>query len=342
MNISQKRSTSHLTLVHYIGFALSCLILLWFYGFFDAFVLSSKSALAWLFSAWNPETDYEHGWMVPALSAFMLHQVWKHARNVPKSPSLWGLLLLVIGALFCVLAVRTQQGRIAIGALPFLLTGLCWCYWGGRHALRCAFPFFFLWMSIPLPGFQQATVWMQLLATQGAYWAASLCGVETIVEGTNISSVSGNWDTYSVAGGCSGMRSLMSLIMISTAWGYLAFGLALWKRALLALAAIPLAIVANAFRVSSIFIFAEYVNPAFAGKTWHDWSGLIFFFPASMLGLVVLHSILAGELPFFKKGPRVQRRVQKRMPQEKITAASPKSEEEATQSRVERHAGDKN
>ena len=61
------------------------------------------------------------------------------------------------------------------------------------------------------------------------------------------------------------------------------------------------AILANAFRVASIFICAEYINPAFASKTWHDWSGLLFFCPASLLGLMLLHGLLAGEVPFLKR-----------------------------------------
>ena len=32
------------------------------------------------------------------------------------------------------------------------------------------------------------------------------------------------------------------------------------------------------------------------GGTWHDWSGLLFFFPICLLGLAAVHSLLAGEL----------------------------------------------
>lgn len=297
----QEPNKSNLHLISWISLAISLSIITYFFGFYDAFVQGRQSALVWLESAWNPETDYEHGWMVPPLAAFMLRQAWVNCDKIKKAPSLHGLWLLGLGAILCVLSVRTQQGRVAIAALPFLLSGLIWCYWGFQTFLRCAFPCFFLWLSIPLPGFQQATVSMQLIATDIAHIGAGLFGVQTIVDGTNISSATGNWDTYSVAGGCSGIRSLMALIMISTAWGYLAFNLALWKRVTLALSAIPLAIVANAFRVASIFICAEYINPAFAGKTWHDWSGMLFFFPCSMICLIILHGLLAGEIPFLKK-----------------------------------------
>ena len=294
---------------NWAGFCVYTALVIWITGFYPGFLSGTHSAVEWLFTAWNRENDYEHGWMVPVLAVYMLVHACSGLRGEKPAGSLHGLWLTGLGAVFCVLAVRTQQGRVAIGALPFLLTGGVWCYWGGRAALRCAFPFFFLWLSIPLPGFQQATVGMQLIATQAAHWGAGLCGVETIVEGTNISSASGNWDTYSIAGGCSGMRSLMALIMVSIAWGYLADKLALWKRITLGLSAIPLSIVANAFRVSSIFICAEYINPAFASKTWHDWSGLLFFFPASLVGLMLLHSLLAGEIPLLKRRRTVIRRL---------------------------------
>ncbi len=286
-------------------------------GVYPGFLGGDFSAAGWLTTTWNRENDYEHGWMVPLLSIYMLLHACANLRGHTFKSNLNGLWLTAAGALLCVLAIRTQQGRVAIGALPFLLTGAVWCYWGTRAARLCAFPFFFLWLSIPLPGFQQATVGMQLLATKAAHWGAGLCGVQTIVEGTNISSATGQWDTYSIAGGCSGMRSLMALIMISIAWGYLADKLTLWKRLLLGLSAIPLSIIANAFRVSSIFICAEYINPAFASKTWHDWSGLLFFFPASLVGLMLLHGLLAGEVPFLKRRRTIVRRNNNHHQQEK-------------------------
>lgn len=287
----------------YVAMACTAVVLLWFYGVQPGFGAERWSAVSWLMSSWNAETDYEHAWMVPILAAAMLYQARARikASLAGTEGVRWGgLALALFGAILYVAAFRTVQGRVAIGALPFILTGAVWFYGGVEAAKRAAFPFFFLWMAIPLPGFQQATVGMQLLATQAAHGLAHLFGVPTIVEGTNILSANGTWDTYSIAGGCSGMRSLMALLMIATAWAYLSH-LSWWKKCVLALSAIPLAIVGNAFRVGSIFIFAEYVNPAFASKTWHDWSGLLFFFPASLAGLTILHGLLAGEVPFLKR-----------------------------------------
>ncbi len=297
-----KRLLGGLSLVSWIGFAIFLVFVLAFYFGVPAFVEKSRSAVGWWWRAmWENGNDFDHGWMVPILSTCILVKACRGMKGMAPSPSFHGVWAVLLSAFFILLAVRTQQGRVAITTLPLLLTGAVWYFWGRRIALRCAFPFFLLWISIPVPGIQHSTVWMQLLATQAAHWGAGLFGVQTVVEGTNIASATGNWDTYTVAGGCSGMRSLAALTMISVTWGYLASSLSMWKRLVLACSAIPLAIVANAFRVASIFICAEYVSPVFATRTWHDWSGMIFFFPASLVCLTLLHGLLAGEIPFFKR-----------------------------------------
>lgn len=271
---------------------------MWYYLFLHPYAAGTQNAFQWLVYAWQEE---ENAFMIPLLACYMLWHGAKGLKGTTAAFSFHGLWLVLLGGIMCVIAARSIQARIALAALPFLLTGGVWCYWGGQAARKCAFPFFFLWLCIPFPGLQQATVSLQLLATQAAHWGAQLFGVETIVEGTNISSADGHWDTYNIAGGCSGIRSLMVLLMFSITWGYLAHKLALWKRLLLGLSAIPLAIIANAIRVASIFVCAEYISPSFAGKTWHDWSGLLIFFPASLAGLILLHNLLSGELLLRKR-----------------------------------------
>jgi exosortase len=135
-----------------------------------------------------------------------------------------------------------------------------------------------------------------------------LFGVQTIVEGTSISSPNGSWAPLEIAKGCSGIRSLMALLMISAAWAYVA-KMALWKRVLLFLCAFPLAILGNSLRVISIFVIAEYGDAEWARNTWHDWSGLLLFYPISLMLLLAIHSILEGGLPWRKSNRRQLRRV---------------------------------
>jgi exosortase len=214
---------------------------------------------------------------------------------------------VVVGCLLYVAAYRTLQPRVAVFGLPFILWGSAHFLWGWRVAKLLAFPLFFLWISIPLPTFQQATTHLQLLATALAHHGSNLLGVETYTQGTMVLPVKGDWKPLSIAHGCSGIRSLMALLMISAAWAYVA-KIAMWKKVLLFLSAVPLAIVGNALRVISIFLIAEYGNAEWASTTWHDWSGLLLFYPFSLLLLLVIHSLLEGGLPWKAENRRQLRR----------------------------------
>jgi exosortase len=303
----QPRHPTHIDaarIVKWISLALTAGVLVWFYQFEYRYGSGrGQSAYEWIVSAWNPETDYEHGLMFPPLIAGLIIYRFKDLKAVAGEGSAWGLLAIFIGALFYLAGYRTLQPRIAMGALPFLVWGAAYYLWGWRVAKILWFPLFFFWLAIPLPSFQQATTHLQILATAMAHNGASLFGVETVVKGTQIASVQGKWEPLEIAGGCSGIRSLMALLMISAAWAYVA-KIALWKKVLLFLAAFPLAILGNSLRVISIFVIAEYGNSKWASTTWHDWSGLLLFYPFSLILLLAIHSLLEGGLPWKKSRQR--------------------------------------
>ena len=103
-------------------------------------------------------------------------------------------------------------------------------------------------------------------------------------------------------------QTLMALLMSSAAWAYVA-KMAMWKKVVLFLSAFPLAILGNSLRVISIFVIAEYGDAHWARTTWHDWSGLLLFYPFSLALLLVIHSVLEGGVPWKKGGRRTVSRV---------------------------------
>lgn len=283
---------------------MSALVLLWFYLGVDRYGSARDfSVFGWLEDAWNDETDYEHGILFPFVIAGLIIYRRKDLMASVGPGSLWGLAAVFVGVVFYAAGYRTIQPRISAGALPFLLWGSVLYLWGWKVSKILAFPIFFFWLAIPLPSFQQATTHLQLLATSLAHHGSSLFGVETYVKGTTIMPAAGDWKPLEIAGGCSGIRSLMALLMISAAWAYVA-KIPLWKKGLLFLSAIPLAILGNALRVTSIFVIAEYGDPVWASGTWHDWSGLLLFYPISLFLLLCFHSLLEGGLPW-KRGRKV-------------------------------------
>lgn len=278
------------------GMMASVLLLAWAYLTGTGFGMDgTQNSFQWLVSAWNPETDYEHGWLVVPIIVFMLYHARRRIAQAPRRIDWRGLLLFIPGCLLFLLSFRVSQPRVALGALPLILLGGTWYLAGPRVAKIGAFPLLFFWLCIPLPSFQQATVKLQIIATQLGHLGAGLFGVDTYLQGTNIRSTEGHWDAFNIAGGCSGMRSLMALIMLAAAWVYLS-DLKFWKKCVLFLSAIPLAVLGNGVRIASIVVLAEYGDAQFASKTWHDWSGLLFFFPICLVGLAAVHSLLAGEM----------------------------------------------
>ncbi len=296
-------------LVWWLSLIFSVAILVWFYGFQTRYGSDrGVSAFTWIYSAWNGETDYEHGLLFPIVIAGLIIYRLKDLKLAVTNGSYRGLLWMFVGILFYIGGYRTLQPRIAMGSLPFILWGAAMFLWGWRVAKILMFPLFFFWLAIPLPSFQQATTQLQLLATSLAHHGSGLLGVETVVEGTKVLPVKGNWKPLDIATGCSGIRSLMALLMISAAWAYIA-KISFWKRVLLFLSAFPLAILGNALRVISIFVIAEYGDAKWAAGTWHDWSGLLLFYPFSLMLLLLIHSILEGGLPWKKSNQREVRRV---------------------------------
>lgn len=289
--------------------SLSLLIISYFYLFSVGFSTPNShgnSLTIWEATRyyWTTESmDVEHGWLCFPIVAFILFQKRKELQKDATGTSLWGLLCVLTGIFLYVVAWRTLQVRIAMFSFPVVILGCAWYLWGTKVARQIAVPLAILILAIPIPNFQQSTVILQLIATESAHWCAGLFGIATEVKGTSIYSSTGKWDAYSIAGGCSGIRSLMTLIMLAAVWAYLA-PIAIWKRWIIFLSALPLAVISNTFRLTSIFVLAEYVDPKFASKTWHDWAGLLLFFPMAMLCLALIQSLLVGEVPFFHKSKR--------------------------------------
>jgi exosortase len=291
----------------WLAVALTLLVLVVFYGVFKHFgpMKGEPAAVTWT-NAWNKESDFEHGWIFPPLVIGLIF--WRRNEIMAsrtQGESL-GLALALAGALLYVVSYRTIQWRVAIVGLPFLLTGSAWYFWGRKTALLLAFPFFLTWLAIPVGFLQQATGGLQLIASKLAYLGSSAFGVQTSLMGNKITMADGSG--YDVDEGCSGVRSLWALLLISAAWTYVA-RMAVWKKGLLFVSSFPIAILGNSLRLISIFVMAEYGNATFAKNTWHDWSPLVLFYPFSLFLLLAVHSILEGGLPWKKSRLKIVRSV---------------------------------
>ncbi|MFM7182645.1 MAG: exosortase/archaeosortase family protein [Verrucomicrobiales bacterium] len=267
---------------------------------------SGLSALAWLKSSWNQETDYGHGYMVPPLILALLAWGFWKAGPIEReaSSARWGLAVFFFGILLWIVAYRVIQWRMAVGSMCFVIWGAIWYLGGIRAAKISMLPVFMLALAVPVPGIIQATNGLQVIATQLGYYGAKACGIDCFQSGTNIQSATSDKWGFDIAGGCSGVRSLMAMVLIAAVYVYVV-NLPMWRRFLLFAAALPLAILVNAFRIVTILVIAEFGSPEFAGGIYHDYASF-FIFPIGLLGMAATHQLLTLDR-------RVKKRVVRRM-----------------------------
>jgi len=286
-------------------------VIVGFYGFFPAYGPGGyQSALSWLKSTWTSETDYGHGFLIGPLILALLWWRFSQEPSFERKHAVGGLFVFLGGILLWIIAYRVMQARVAVASLSFVAWGGTWYLFGWKAAKLSFLPFFLLLLAIPVPGLIQATNGLQVLATKFGYHGAKLFGVDCLYSGTNIqSAIAGKWG-FNIAEGCSGIRSLMAMILISTVYVYI-IDLPLWRRALVFLAALPLAIFVNAIRITSIILIAEYGDKEFAAGIYHNWASF-FIFPIGILGMLGVHQLLT-----------LDRRVRKRVVRRQKTSPTP-------------------
>jgi exosortase len=261
-------------LATFLGFAVLA-ILIYFFGFVPLFSGARLSTFRWAWEAWNPETNYEHAKLIPFITAFLIWYDRDRLRAAPLGSSRWGWLFIGIGLFLYFAAARTLQARLALTALPFLLFGIVLYLWGPKVARVLLFPIAFLLFMVPLNFLEQATSNLQFIETGAATAICNFIGIHVYSLGTTINATNESFH-FQIDEGCSGIRSLMAISMLSAIYGHLTQD-RLWKKLLIFAAAIVFAIIGNAGRLVSIMVVARLFGQQIAGGPFHAISGYLSF-----------------------------------------------------------------
>lgn len=264
-----------------------------FYTAIPLFPTAKKTLLtplAWIRSAWNPETHYEHGPLVPLIILFLVWNALPKLRGVVPRSSLVGLVPLGFGILLYLLSERVLQPRIAWMGLPFLLWGGVLYVAGWRVARVLLFPIACVFFMIPVPGIDQTTVKMQVLATQAAAAICNLIGIKMIASGVTLRAVDESFQ-FQVIGDCSGINSLMAITLMTAIFAHLTQD-RLWKKIVLFASSVPVAVIGNFARLTSIMIVAKCFGQNVAGGWFHEVSAYIISFPFAFGALCVVNKLL--------------------------------------------------
>jgi exosortase len=141
---------------------------------------------------------------------------------------------------------------------------------------------------VPIPAvvYNQITFPLQLFASDVAARLLELSGIPVLRDGNILELPS---QKLNVVEACSGIRSLLTLGFLSLVYGYF-FDKRPSVRTILFLSTVPIAIAANAFRVTLTGILSE-IDPQLAHGLMHTASGWVIFMVALAI-LVVWHQVL--------------------------------------------------
>jgi exosortase len=240
-----------------------------------SFGLLYRHVIAKLVHDWANDGNYSHGFLVAPLAVYFVWERRHRLRGMPALPHWTGFL--VVAASLVLLGVGVLGAELFLTRLSMIgvLAGATIFILGWRHVGILAFPLAFLLLMIPLPNivFNQIAFPLQLLASRVGEQALSGWGIPVLREGNVI--VLAN-TTLEVAEACSGIRSLISLLMLGIVYGYFVDRRG-GVRAAVALATIPVAIVANGLRVAGTGIAAHYFGARAATGFFHTFSGWLVF-----------------------------------------------------------------
>jgi exosortase len=227
---------------------------------------------------WNElikHSNDSHGLLVPFISLYFAWQKKEELRRVAISTSIWGAVIVISSLLIYIVAFAGDVAFIARLMLVVSLIGLVLFNYGKKVFKIIAFPLFFLFFMIPIPVslIQIISLPLQFFATTISAKIINAFSIPVSQEGNMLYFAQTQLE---VAQACSGLHSIVALIMLSVIFVHLSSKGLIPKIILLA-SAIPLALLANIIRVSGTGILAHYYGSNIARGFLHEFSGLAVF-----------------------------------------------------------------
>lgn len=251
-------------------------------------ILVLAGLLWWLYAAqlfrllifWT-RGDWSHGFLIPLFSLYLVHTNRAALLRGEHRGSLWGAAVVVLSVLVYLASIYTRFGYPQPLTIVLMIAGLVLLLRGWRTLWLTWFPIAFLVLALPPPEriyravtqpLQQAAA---IISTQVLN---AMPGAEVENAGINIAFFMDNGysNSFTVAGACSGMRSLMAFVALGLAMAYFT-PRPIWQRIVMALVVIPVALFCNILRVIITGCFQMYGHANLAGGTPHMILGLLLF-----------------------------------------------------------------
>lgn len=224
---------------------------------------------------WYEDANYSHGFIVPLVAAYFVYNIRLDLLKVQVEPWRPGFALFLLGLLQLVIGWLGTELFTMRSSFVVTLSGMILFFFGKRMFRLVLMPLVYLLFMVPLPYliYNSITFPLKLFVTRVSIAFLKLAGVVVLREGNVIMLP---LTTLEVADACSGIRSLISLLALAVAYAfYLEF--TPLRKILLTLAAIPIAIAVNAFRIIVTGLLVQYWGASAAEGFFHEFAGIAVF-----------------------------------------------------------------
>ncbi len=250
-------------------------------AFWFALLILGSLPLFWigfvsLAAAWST-AEYSHGPLIPVISLYLfLRELRRMPEPDPAVTDRWpGLLVICIALLVAFAGNLTRIPDIVTYAFILWAGGVVLTIFGWRRGRLHQLGVVHLVFMLPLPHFIyiKFTIFLQGISSEIGVWFVALMGVPVYLEGNVI-----DLGVYKlqVAEACSGLRYLFPILSFSYLFAILYRG-PFWHKAVLLLAAAPLTVLMNSFRIGMIGVLVNSYGIGHAEGFLHYFEGWVIF-----------------------------------------------------------------
>jgi len=242
----------------------------------------------WVEHCSDPEGLYNHAFLIPFVSLWLLWQIRGKLSQVAYRPCPKALWLVAAGLLLNLFGVIVEAKFIVFLSLVVVLIGLLWMWLGTEFMRVVWFPLAFLFFAVPLdPILTKLSVPLQMFSARMAGAVVGLTGIPVVVSGAQLSTSKFG---VIVIPDCSGLKYTVSLLALATLVAAQVSIPSVFWRVVLVLSALPVAMIANAIRITAVTLIGELWGKEAATGFYHNASGVLIFAIAlaMFMGLAVL------------------------------------------------------
>ncbi len=219
--------------------------------------------------------DFDYIYLAPVVLSYLIWDRKADLARAIKKPSFWGLIPFSFGIILFWLGELAGEFYTQFVAFILMAAGAVWAIFGDQVFRYLRFTFVTSLFFLPFPNFitQLTTQKLQLISSALGVAMLRLLGRSVYREGNVIDL---GYHKLQVVEACSGLRYLFALLILGLLMGYI-MRLRTWKRLVLVVAAIPIAVLSNAIRIMATAILMEHFGPDAIEGIMHDFEGFLIF-----------------------------------------------------------------